>query len=116
MEASLHLFYIHGLFHITDLDFYRSNAVAHWPENLIRDCFCCREPDDQIAMTVPASLLAPNRSLDLRSNNIRLDVFRNSMLDGKKMVDPPVFVKYYNKVLQYYFSETVGVCQIKARD
>ena len=101
MEASLHLFYIHGLFHITDLDFYRSNAVAHWPEDIIRDCFYCCEPDDQIAMTVPASLLTPNRSLDLRSNNIRLDVFRDTMLDGKEMVDPPVFVKYYNKVLQH---------------
>ena len=80
---------IHGFFHITDLDFYRSDAVAHWLENLIGDCFCCRTPDDQIAMTVPAAMLAPNRSHELRTNNITLGMFHNSKINGRKQAIIP---------------------------
>ena len=105
---------IHGFFHVTDLEFYRSGAVAPWLENLPGDCFCCREPDDQIAMTVPAALLAPNRSHDLHSNGIRLDLFHNCMLDGKYQAKPAGFREYYREVVRHNFSETVGVCRIRA--
>ena len=107
---------IHGCFHITDLDFYRSDTVSRWLENLIGDCFCCRDPDDQIAMTVPAALLAPNRSHNLLTNNIRLNVFHNHKLDGRERVKPPNFMRYYNQVVKHNFTETVGVCRIKAKD
>ena len=38
---------IHGFFHITNLDFYRSPEVQHFAETWIGDCFLCREYDDQ---------------------------------------------------------------------
>lgn len=105
---------IHGFFHITDLDFYRTDLVARWSENLIGDCFCCREHDDQIAVTVPAALFAPDRSHDMRSNGIWLDVFHNHKLDGKEQAKPAGFKGYYGEVVKHNFSETVGVCRIRA--
>ena len=111
MEISLHLFYIHGLFHTTNLDFYCRNAVAHWPENLIGDCFCCREPDDQIVMVVPAALLAPNRSLSLRSNNIGLNVFSQYHAGQEGDGGSTRLCQILQQGLQHYFSETVGVCR-----
>ena len=104
---------VHGFFHVTDLDFYRSDAVARWSENLIGDCFCCREHDDQIAVTVPAALLAPERSRDMRANGLRLDVYHNNRLDGKEQ-NLPEFIRYYSKVVQHNFSKTVGICRIRA--
>jgi len=74
---------IHGFFHITDLNFYRSKKVMQWQEKLIGDCFLCREFDDQVAVTVPAMMLAPERSFEMRSNGIYLDVYHNSQIDGK---------------------------------
>jgi hypothetical protein len=38
---------IHGFFHITNLDFYRSDLMTEWAKNFIGDCFLCREFDDQ---------------------------------------------------------------------
>jgi hypothetical protein len=40
---------IHGFFHITNLDFYRSDAVMHWARVLIGDTKFSRKFDDQIA-------------------------------------------------------------------
>jgi len=74
---------IHGFFHLTDLDFYRSDPVMQWQEKLIGDCFLCRNFDDQVAVTMPAMILAANRSFEMRSNGIFLDVYHNAMIDGK---------------------------------
>ena len=53
---------IHGFFHITNLDFFRSDIVTNWVNTLIGDCFLCREFDDQAAVTIPTAILEPNRS------------------------------------------------------
>jgi hypothetical protein len=85
---------IHGFFHITNLDFYRSAPVKEGLEKLFGDCFLCREPDDQLAVTVPAAILAPERSWEMRSKGIHLDVFHNGMMDGLDLAKPAGFKKY----------------------
>jgi hypothetical protein len=86
---------IHGFFHITDMDFYRTDEVTHWAETLIGDCFLCRKYDDQIAVTVPAAMIAPERAWGMRENGIRLDVFHNGAWDGKERAGG--FKKYWRK-------------------
>merc|ERR1712078_927706 len=53
---------IHGFFHITDLDFYRQPKVLNGLKGLLGDCFLCRSPDDQLAVTLPAAIYAPEKS------------------------------------------------------
>ena len=65
---------VHGFFHITNLDFYRSDPVIQWAETLIGECFLCRKWDDQIAVTVPAAMLAPDRAWDLYAHKIHLEI------------------------------------------
>jgi len=106
---------IHGFFHITNMDFYRSEPVRKGLAALFDhfDCFLCREPDDQLAVTAPAAILAPKRSWEMRSKGFRLNVFHNYKLDGIDQAVPAGFKQYWNKVVQHtahpYAAE---VCQI----
>jgi hypothetical protein len=104
---------VHGFFHITNLEFYRSDPVMYWAETLIGDCYMCREYDDQVGVTVPAAILAPERSRDMRSNGIHLDVYHNSCLDGKDKECVGGFLKYWKDVVRHNFTEPVDVCPIK---
>ena len=72
---------IHGFFHVTNLEFYRNQMK--WYENFIGDCFLCRIFDDQIAITVPAAILASDKSWDMYSHNLRLGVYHNNYIDGQ---------------------------------
>ncbi|KAL7563216.1 hypothetical protein ACA910_014489 [Epithemia clementina (nom. ined.)] len=105
---------IHGFFHITDLDFYRSDEVMNFEKNWIGDCFLCREYDDQAAVTIPAAMLAPNRSWSMREHGLKLNVFHNHMLDGKDQAMPAGFLSYWKKVAQHTLPEAKGKCPIKA--
>jgi hypothetical protein len=77
------IFHIHGFFHITDLDFYRSEPVQNWLTILIGDSKFSRRYDDQIAVTVPAAVLSPRRAWDMEYHGFRPEVFHNHFLDGK---------------------------------
>jgi hypothetical protein len=37
----------------------------NWQDTLIGDCFLCRQFDDQVAVTVPAAILAPTSSMSI---------------------------------------------------
>ncbi|KAG7340873.1 hypothetical protein IV203_024416 [Nitzschia inconspicua] len=78
-----HLRSIYGFLHITNLDFYRSPTVQYGIRALLGDNFLARDPDDQQAVTIPAVILAPERSWDMRKKGIRLDVVHNLHMDGK---------------------------------
>ena len=80
--ARFHL--IHGFFHVTNLDFYRTPQAKQWFETLIGDCFLCRDFDDQVAVTALPAILAPNRSWDMRYHGLRMDVYHNGQRDGKE--------------------------------
>lgn len=103
---------IHGFFHITNLDFFRTDLMAKWQETFIGDCYLCREFDDQVQLTVSAGIMAPERTKDMRLSGLNLGVYHNLYIDGKG--DRKIVFKRYWKLIQNYFTEAKGVCPIKA--
>jgi len=103
---------IHTFLHITNLDFYRSPIVRDGLATMLGDCFLCRDPDDQISLTVPAAILAPNRSWEMRSKGFRLDVYHNSAIDGIDRAKPAGFKPYWKDIAQHTLPTAAGVCQI----
>ena len=94
---------IHGFLHITNLDFYRSPIVRDGLVTMLGDCFLCRDPDDQISVTVPAAILAPNRSWEMRSKGFRLDIYHNYDIDGIDRAKPPGFKPYWKEIAQLFY-------------
>ena len=105
-----HVGQIHGFFHITDLSFYRSEAVARWTRILIGKAKFSRRFDDQIAVTAPAAILAPNKSRELEMAGLKLDVFHNYRLDGKYAVGG--FVKWWGENGASNFPQAYGKCVV----
>lgn len=106
---------IHGFFHITDMFFYRSPEVQKAIQTLFGHCFLCRFPDDQLSVTAPAAMLAPNRSLEMRTTmGTHLDVFHNHKLDGIDQCIPAGFKKYWPEVAAKTLPSADGMCPIVA--
>lgn len=105
---------IHGFLHITNLEFYRSDIVQEWAQIWIGNGFLQRRYDDQSAVTIPAAILAPERAWDMRRNKIRLDVFHNFDLDGKRGDRVGGFKKFWKKNARSRFPEAVDACTITA--
>ena len=103
---------VHGFFHITDLDFYRSKIVSYWSQNLIGDCYLCRRFDDQLAVTVPPAMLDPTRAWDMYSNGVVLNISHNFRMDGKKNQKLGGFFTYWRKHGRKSFPEVNGKCRI----
>jgi len=104
---------IHGFFHITNMDFYRSPIVQQGLATLLGDCFLCRFPDDQLAVTAPAAILAPERSWEMRSKGFHLNVFHNNKLDGIDQAKPAGFKKYWEHVGQHTLpTAAAGICPV----
>jgi hypothetical protein len=101
---------IHGFLHITDLDFYRSDPVMKWNRILIGKEKFMRRFDDQIAVTVPVAILAPDQSQEMERAGLKLDVFHNYKLDGKYQVGG--FLNYWRKYGSSNFSEAYGKCEV----
>ena len=72
---------VHGFFHVTNLDFYRSDPVMKWNRALIGNNKFSRLFDDQIGVTIPAAALAPERSWDMKSLGIYPRVFRECAMN-----------------------------------
>ena len=106
------LWTIHGFHHITDLDFFRQNKVIHWAETMIGDCFLCRKFDDQLAVTVPAVMLAPERSWDMYKSGVQLKIIHNNLIDGKRKKKAGGFHNYWNKNAESQFPEAWNKCKI----
>jgi hypothetical protein len=75
---------VHGFMHVTSLNFYRRETNLRFLELMVGDFRFSREWDDQLAVTVPAAMLAPGRVRDLRSNGFDLGIHHNGRLDGKE--------------------------------
>ena len=84
---------VHGFFHIENLDFFRSNIK--WMTKLIGENRLSRNPDDQEAITTAALLLAPGRTRDLHLSGIKLNMFHNGLIDGKRKVTPAQYLKWW---------------------
>ena len=105
--------HIHGFFHITDMDFYRSPPVQHWTKTLIGERFLSRKYDDQLGVTVPAAILAPNRSCEMEYHGIQLRVYHNGKLDGKQPVGG--FKRFWQRNGKHSFPSAWKVCPTKAK-
>ena len=82
-------------------------------ETLFGDCFLCRFPDDQLSVTIPAAILAPERAWDMRRNGVKLDVFHNLRLDGKDSEKTMGFKQLWKlKRTRQAMKEARGVCPI----
>jgi hypothetical protein len=104
---------IHGFFHITNLDFFRSQPVRHWTKTLIGNAFLSRRFDDQLAVTIPTAILAPNRSWDMYSHGFRLQVFHNFEIDGKPNQKVGGFQKFWRRSeAANNFTQAHRVCHI----
>lgn len=89
---------IHGMFHITNLDFFRSPLVQKWVNTLIGDSKFSRKFDDQTAVTIAPAILAPNRSWGMSENGINLTVFHNGFIDGKRKWKGGYFLDYWERM------------------
>ena len=96
------------------MDFYRSQPVKQGLETLFGDCFMCRFPDDQLSVTAPAAILAPDRSWQMRDKGFNLEVFHNFKLDGKERANPRSFLKFWPNRAKYSLPTADGVCPITA--
>ena len=101
---------IHGFFHITDLDFYRSKPVMNWQRIMMGDSTFSRFRDDQIAVTVPAAALAANRSWSMRSIGLNLSVVHDFLLDGQKSERIGGFMGFWKNHANRTFPEAYGKC------
>ena len=106
------LWTIHGFTHVTDLDFYRQKKVMQWAEIMIGDCFLCRQFDDQLAVTVPPVVLAPERAWDMYKSGVELEIYHNAHLDGKRKKRVGDFRKYWNQTAESRFHEAWNKCVI----
>ena len=83
----------------------------HWSRTLIGDSIFSRKLDDQIAVTGPAAVLAPERALDMRLNRVHLDVYHNGLLDGQNWLMGS-YKKWFQINGTVHFPEAVGKCPI----
>jgi hypothetical protein len=102
---------MHGFFHITNLDFYRSPENMRWYDILIGDNKFSRKWDDQLSVTVPAAMRAGNRSWEMGANGVNLDVWHNGFLDGKRKWKGGGYLKWWKKEAEVSFPEGFGSCK-----
>jgi hypothetical protein len=109
---------IHGFFHVTDLDFYRSKANLKWFNNMIGDRKFTRMWDDQLAVTVPAAVLAPNTSWDMNSNGIVLDIYHNHHFDGddNRRHQGEDYLDWWENFSNTSFPEAIVECSLFVKD
>jgi len=107
---------IHGFFHITDLDFYRQPKVLNGLKGLLGDCFLCRSPDDQLAVTIGPAIYAPERSWDMRRHGFNLQVYHNFNWDGQHSEKEFRFTRWWREGGKVNLPAADGVCKIVAGD
>eukprot|EP00934_Nitzschia_sp_Nitz4_P005410 Nitzschia sp. Nitz4//scaffold343_size17995//3209//7250//NITZ4_008797-RA/size17995-processed-gene-0.25-mRNA-1//-1//CDS//3329548584//5400//frame0 len=110
LGKNLQIKQVHGFFHVTNLDFFRSEGPMHWAEVMIGDSKFSRMYDDQIGVTIPSAVLAGNRSWDMRWHGLNLGVFHSYHLDG----DIPFggYLNYWKKNASTAFPEAYGTCKV----
>ena len=74
---------IHGFFHVTDLNFFRQKEILNWFDILIGDSKFSRRWDDQLAVTVPVAMRAPELAWQMEAIGVKNDVWHNQFFDGK---------------------------------
>jgi hypothetical protein len=78
---------------------------------MIGDNKFSRRWDDQLAVTVPAAMRAPERSWEMGANGVKLDVWHNGYLDGKTKWKGGGYLAWWKKESQASFPEGFGQCK-----
>ena len=84
----------------------------NWQKIMIGDTKFSRMYDDQLAVTIPAAMLAPNRSWEMEYNGVDLQVYHNGWLDGKRWSGAGGFIKWWQSNATSIFPEALGRCEI----
>lgn len=105
-----HVKQVHGFFHITNLDFYRLPQNLYWYDVQIGDNKFSRVWDDQLAVMVPAVMLAPERTAEMERVGIDLDVFHNGFLMGKRKWRGGGYLAFWRTEGQTKFPEAREKC------
>jgi hypothetical protein len=106
---------VHGFFHVTNLDFYRSEPAMKWARVLIGDTKFSRMFDDQIGVTMSAAVLAGDRAWDMRYHGLHMNVVHNFLMDGQ---DPfGGFLYFWNTKgnVKKSFPEAYANCKVTSR-
>ena len=106
---------VHGFFHVTDLDFYRSDPVTNWLKIMIGDTKFSRMYDDQIGVTMPAAFYAGNRSWDMRHHGLHMSVMHNFVMDGNDDERTGSYFRFWEHDAEETFPEAYGQCKIVVR-
>jgi len=106
---------IYGFFHVTSLDFYRSDPVVDWLKIMIGDSKFSRAYDDQIAVTMPAAYYAGNRSWDMRHHGLHMSVIHNFVMDGNDDERTGSFLRFWHQEGNDTFPEAYGRCDVVVR-
>ena len=100
---------IHGFFHVTDLDFYRSEKTMKWSKALIGDSKFSRMWDDQIHITIASAMGAANKSWEMGVNGVKLWVYHNMFYDGKERTKGG-FQVWWKNYKKEFFPEAIEEC------
>lgn len=101
---------VHGFFHVTNLEFFRSEPVMKWAKILVGKTKFSRMFDDQIGVTMPAAVLAGNRSWDMRAHGIKLEVLHSNHMDGDANFGG--YLGYWKSSGETAFPEAYGNCKV----
>mmetsp|Transcript_10039 Transcript_10039/g.15481 ORF Transcript_10039/g.15481 Transcript_10039/m.15481 type:complete len:479 (-) Transcript_10039:62-1498(-) len=111
-ECGAHFGLVHGMFHITNIEFYTSALQMTWAKVLTSPYHFQRQFDDQIAVTVPAAILAPDRAWDMRAQGLNLSVWHNGDRDGKpgEPLRPRGYKMWWNTKGKTLWPEEYAAC------
>lgn len=87
---------VHGFHHITNLDFYRQPENLKYLQEMTSQLRFSRQWDDQIGVTVPAAMLAPDRAWDMRLHGFNQGIHHNGDLDGKEKNTKHSYISFWN--------------------
>lgn len=102
---------VHGMFHITDLDFYRQPLHMHWYDVQIGNTHFSRTWDDQLAVATPAQMTAPHRVMEMEKAGLKLEVMHNGDMMGKRKWRGGAYKAFFNGEGKTKFPEAQAVCK-----
>ena len=96
--TSVSLNLVHGFHHITNLDFYRNERNLNFARILVETHRFSRTWDDQIAVTLPAAMEAPERAWEYGRHGWIMGMYHNARMDGKgaNVNAPPRIPGFHN--------------------
>ena len=109
-DDRIELWQIHGFFHITNMEFYRSERHYNFLRILVEDYRFSRKWDDQIAVMVPVLIEEPEKAWDLRSHNFTLRIAHHGLYDGKEINNYRNKKRWWDNDIKGNWTAGVALC------